>query len=425
MRDRMRKSLFVMLSLAPALAYGGGFELTEQSPAGVGTAGAQTAESDDPGAIYYNPARMTYQKGLGLLGGVNVIHADTHVSPTAGQGKPADSISTPVAPTLYGVQRIGSHFAIGVGSFANFANVASWPSGPDFGGRFLGYQLNLTTLTINPAVAFRPLPWLALGFGLDIVPATFEVRQSLNFGSAEGDVHASGSATGVGGNIGLFIRIVPRWLDFAFAYRSAVDLDFSGHAALVIPPELASMAASYQNAKTSFTLPHNFSFALGSHLMKHLTADLDVHLTLWDVFKSLTLTLTDPNAAPGTPPTVQGQPLDFHISYGIRLGFEYRAFDEKLRVRLGGGYDRTPIPAKTLGPLAPDGDRGIVSVGIGYHPGVIGIDVSYMAVILPQRTSTNPAYPANYSSLGHVVAIGGTLHFDEFGGRLNEPDYKH
>jgi long-chain fatty acid transport protein len=424
MRKRMSKIVAVAILFLPALAWAGGFELTEQSPAAVGTSGAQSAEVDDPSAVYANPARMTYQKGLGLLGGINIIHADTKMTPPPGMGPSSDSVLTSVAPTLYLVQRIGARFAVGVGAFSNFDDLQTWPN-QNFPGRFLGHQVNLTTFTMNPSVAFRPLPWLALGVGLDIVPATFEVKQTLNFGGAEGEAHASGSATGVGGNLGLFIRIVPRWLDFAFTYRSSVDLDFSGHASLAIPPELASMASSYQNAKTSITLPHNFTFGVGSHLLPHLSVDFDVHLTLWEAFKSLTLVLTDPAAPPGTPPTTQGQPLNFHIAYGLRLGFEYRLMEEKLRLRIGGGYDRTPVPKNTLAPLAPDADRGLVSVGIGYHLGAIGIDAGYLFVYLPTRSSTNPAFPATYFSTAHVVSIGVTIRFDEVGGRLNEPAFKN
>ena len=105
---------------------------------------------------------------------------------------------------------LASLFAWGLGGFSNMAEIFRWPSG--FGGRFLGYEINLTTLTLQPTVAFRPLPWLSLGVGIDIVPASIELKQAINFGAAEGAIHTSGTATGVGGNLGLYIRAVPRWL---------------------------------------------------------------------------------------------------------------------------------------------------------------------------------------------------------------------
>ena len=48
-------------------ARAGGFEILEQSPAGVSMAGAQSAAVRDPAAVFYNPAAMTHQRGLGVL----------------------------------------------------------------------------------------------------------------------------------------------------------------------------------------------------------------------------------------------------------------------------------------------------------------------------------------------------------------------
>jgi long-chain fatty acid transport protein len=420
----MRKILFLLL-LIPSTARAGGFEIYEQSPAGVGTAGAQTAVVDDSAAIYYNPAKMAYIRGWSGMVSVQTVNSITKITAPAGQGANAESNEWNGIPSLYGVQRIGSRFAIGLGGFTNMSENFDYQTSNNFAGRFLGTYIKLVTLTIQPTVAFRPLPWLSLGVGLDIVPSSIDLKQAVNFGSAEGGVHTSGTATGVGGNLGLYIRAVPRWLDLAFTYRSAVDLDFEGKAAVTVPPELSMMASSMQNMKTNITLPHNFTFAVGSHLAPHLSVDFDAHLVLWDVVKSLTLTLTDPNAPPGTPATVQGQDLSFRMSYGLRLGFELRFADEKVRLRVGGGYERTPVPRASLRPLSADADRGLFGIGIGYHAEFIGVDISYLLAFLPTRVSADPTYPATYDSIGHIISVGAALHFDTFGGRINEPDFKH
>jgi long-chain fatty acid transport protein len=391
----------------------------------VGTAGAQTAVVDDSASIFYNPARMAYIRGWSGMVSVQTVNSVTKVTAPPGQGANGESNLWNGIPSLFGVQRIGSRFAIGLGGFSNMSENFDYQSSKDFQGRFLGNYIKLVTLTIQPTVAFRPLPWLSLGVGIDIVPSSLDLKQAVNFGGGEGRVFATSTATGVGGNLGLYIRAVPRWLDLAFTYRSAIDLDYDGKAALDVPPELAGMAAARQNVKTHLNLPHNFTFAVGSHLAPHFSVDFDAHLTLWDSIQSLTLTLTDPNAPPGTPPTTQSQALNFHISYGLRLGFEARFVNEHLRLRIGGGYERTPVPAASVRPLSPDADRGIFGVGIGYHLEYIGIDVSYQVQILPSRVSADPSYPATYDSIGHIISVGAALHFDTFGGRINEPEFKN
>jgi long-chain fatty acid transport protein len=425
MKILMRLFLLSLL-LFPTLARAGGFELIEQSPAGVGTAGAQSAVVDDAGANYYNPARMTYIRGFTGFAAIHVVTSKSEVTPPPGRGAGAESSGVKVIPMIMGVWRLGSRFAFGLGGFSNMAQSFDWRTGDgqNFEGRYLGTKLALTTLTVNPNVAFRPVPWISFGVGIDIVPASFELRQTLSFGAADGDVHATGTATGVGGNVGLYIRAVKRWLDLAFTYRSAIDLDFKGHAALRVPAELSALAASFQDAQANITLPHNFTFGIGSHLLPNFRVSFDAHLTLWDSLKSLTLTLTDPAAPPGTPPTVQGQQLNFRISYGLRLGLEYRMLNEQLRVRLGGGYERTPVPRESVRPLSPDGDRGLFSVGLGYHFSWGGIDLGYMLVYIPPRQSAEPEYRATYQTMAHLVNIGLSLHFEEFTGRINEPDFK-
>jgi long-chain fatty acid transport protein len=417
----MRNLLFTLvLLLLPSLALAGGFEVLENSPAGVGTAGAQSAVVDDSGAVFYNPAKMTFIKGFSGMVSANIIDAPTKATAPPGQGIDSESHLTTGIPYIYAVQRIGSRFAVGIGGFTNMSEQFTWPQGMSFGGRFLGWWIKLAGINIQPTAAFRPLPWLALGVGIVISPTSIEIQQTLQFGGAEGNVHTSASTTGVGGVVGLYIRAVPRWLDLAFTYRSAIDLDFTGKAALNIPPELSALASPVQNMSTSLTLPHNFTFGVGSHLAPHFSVDFDVHVTLWEVLKSLTLTLTDPNAPPGTPATTQSQALNFNTSYDLRLGLEYRLLNnEALRLRIGGGYVRTPVPRASVRPLSPDADRGLFGFGIGYHYKWFGADASYLLQYVVPRTSAEPTYPATYQTTANIVAIGVSLKLEKIGPHID------
>src|SRR5258706_9029136 len=115
------RTLLVILLLAPSLARAGGFEVYEQSPAGVGTAGAQAAEVDDSAAIYYNPAKMAYIRGWSGMASVQTVNAVTKVTAPSGQGPSSESGEWNGIPSLYGVQRIGSRFAIGPGGFTHMS----------------------------------------------------------------------------------------------------------------------------------------------------------------------------------------------------------------------------------------------------------------------------------------------------------------
>jgi long-chain fatty acid transport protein len=348
--------------LAPALAHAGGFELQEQSARGTAMSGAQTALADDPAAIYYNPAGLTFQRGSGSMASINVIYAATDVTPP--NLPQVESNHTAVQPSGFVMQRLGAHFAVGIGLFSNFDQHFNYPF--SFAGRFTGYFIDITTATINPTVAIRPIPRLSVGFGLDVVPAMIDIYRALSFGSSEGSVHIGASAVGVGGNVGVLGIVVPRYLTLGVAYRSMVDLDFNGHAAVSAPPELAPLAGGVQVATLTLPLPHNFSFAVASRPVKGLALDFDVHLTLWHDLSTLTVTLTNPAAPPSMQQQTQSTALNWVDRPGFRFGAEYRLLDEeKLALRVGAGYDLTPVPTNTLLPLAPDANRGQPRAGVG------------------------------------------------------------
>jgi long-chain fatty acid transport protein len=415
----MRRRLAILVVLAfPVAAHAGGFEILTQSAQAVGTAGAQGANARDPSAVFYNPAGMAFQNGFGALVNLNVIPIEEHVK------GPTTSINTgPTAlqPSFFATQRLGPHFAVGIGLFGNFAQDLEYPH--NWEGRFVGTELQLRFITINPAVAIRPVSWLSLGFGLDIVPSSIEIERAENFGSGEGSIHVGATATGVGGNLGLLAQLYKKYLEFGFTYRSSQEFNFGGKTSIVVPVELFGQQSSLQDGKTSLTMPHNFNFALHSAPTPHLDLMFDAHLTLWHVLDKLTLTLTDP-ANKAAPPTTVPLDLQWKDSAVLLAGGEYRVLNDRLALRLGVGYDFTPVPVQTMGPLAPDNDRVLATGGIGYRYKGVGLDFGYMAVIVLKRTSQNPDFRATYDTLAHVIAISLSVRASQVGGRLNVPAYK-
>jgi long-chain fatty acid transport protein len=385
----------------PALA-SGGFEIDEQSAPSVGMAGAQTAVARDPAAIFYNPAGLGFQPGFGALVGGNLVIARTAVTP--------DNLTlwyATVAPTLFVAQRLGKHVSIGFGSFTNFGEHFSYP--PTWRGRFAGYFIDITTATLQPTLAVRPFSWLSLGVGLDIALGSFDLYRALSFGAAEGGVHAGADAVGVGGNLGVMVQLVPRYLQLGFSYRSRIDMDFDGHASIMGPPELAAMTSGLQRARTTLPLPHNFAIGLATFL-GDLILSAELKVSLWRDLSQLTLTLTDPVT---NMSNAQMLALDYHNTWAIRVGAQYGFLRDQLHLRLGVGYDETPAPPSTLGPLAPDANRVLASFGIGGRWRWMAIDLGYLAAVLLKTTSTSPDFVATYQSLGQIVSLSLTVRFED------------
>ena len=397
-------SCAALMLLAPSLAQAsGGFQFDEQSAAGVGMAGNQTAIANDPSAVYYNPAGLGFQPGFGFLLGGNLIIARTHVEP--------DDITLwhpAVAPTLYASLRLGRFIALGVGSFTNFGEHFAFPRG--WRGSFTGYFVDVTTVTIQPTLAIRPFSWLAVGAGFDIVPGSFDLYKLVQLGGAAGDLHAGATAVGLGGNVGLLVKLVPNYLNLGFAYRSRVDMDFTGRASLHVPVELQSEAL-LDHAKITLPLPHNFSIALAGFLGA-LELSAEVKISLWRDLQSLTLTISDPTGPAGSNSQSQTVPLDFKNTWAIRGGAQYGFLHDKLRLRLGLGYDTSPVPRATLSPLLPDSNRVVASIGVGVRWRQYSVDVGYLAAFLLRTQSTDPDLIASYGTFGQIISLSLTAKFD-------------
>lgn len=399
-------ALLLVLLASPVAFATGAIQIEEQSAPATGMAGARTAVATDPAAIFYNPAGLGFQRGFGAQLGGEVIVARTSVQP--------DRLTlwhTSVIPNFYVAQRFGRHLALGVGGFANFGEHFNYPSG--WRGRFQGFFVDITTYTINPTLAVRLLPGLSIGVGLDVIPASVELYRGVQFGGGEGSVHVGANAVGIGGNVGLLLELVPRHLRFGVSYRSRADLDLSGHGAISAPPELRDLTGGLQTARATLPLPHNFSVGLAGFI-GHLTLAADLKVTLWRDLDTVTVRLRDPAAPPGAMPTEDSIVLNSHNTWALRFGGQYGMLGDRLRLRIGAGYDTTPVPRSSLGPLLPDTDRGLVSAGVGLHWHWLDVDLAYMAVFLIRETSTDPNLVATYESFGQVISASLTVRFKDW-----------
>ena len=418
----MRRILLfgLLLSSLPRAAWAGGIEIDEQSARATGTAAAQTAVANDPSAVFYNPAGLVDQPGFNALIGGSLIYTSTKA--VTGDPPTVATTATHLAflPNLFLSQRLGRHVALGFGLFTEWGEHFGWPT--SWPGRFVGQFVDITTATFDFSVSVRLLPFLTVGGGIDVIPGAVDLYRAANFGGGEGSLHVGMNGVGVGGNVGALIDLVPRRLRLGFMYRSRVGLDLDGHGVISAPVELQALTGGRQIAKTTLTLPHTLALGVAVDPSQRLTLSADVRVTLWRDLQMLTLTLTDPTAPAGTPPQSQSLALLLHNSWALRVGGELRLLGGHLHLRLGLGYDSTPLPTETLGPLLPDSKRMEIACGIGWHEHWFALDAGYMAVVLFKETSTNPDLHATYESVGNVLTLSATVRFGGVGRRVHHDE---
>jgi long-chain fatty acid transport protein len=396
-------SVILLALLFAGRARGAGFAIYEQGAAATGKACAVTAVADTPSAIFYNPAGLGMQKGLGIeVGDTLIFPGNEHEDPATGEITEAEfNIFYP--PTVYASYRFKGRVAFGVGFFVPYGLGMEWPEG------WAGYQeiesIELQSYYINPTVAWSPFEWLSVGMGFDMVRSVVTLQKGLNFIDERGTLAGAADAWGFGANAGVLLRFLDDRVGFGIHYRSAVELDLRGRADFTVPPAFEDMLRD-QPIETSITLPHHV--ALGGMVRPHemVELSLDITFTTWSTFRRFAIGFPRDEERPEDEHLSQSDPRDWSDVFSVRLGLELTPV-EGLALRAGFVFDRNPSPRRTMSPSLPDADRVDVSVGAGYaFPCGLSVDLGYMYVHFMERSSTGEAFPGIYRSHAHLLGLG-------------------
>lgn len=387
---------------AGSTAHAAGFQINEQSAINTGRASSVVATVKDPSAIWHNPAGLTNTEGTEFQLGLNLIRA--HGSYT-GAGIPSTNPNYPnettadidyafkVVPNVYASRQLSEKAYVGLGFYLPYGSGILWPDGDEAVGRTVVQELELRTYFITPAIALKLNDMVSVAVGVSLVPATAYLKRTLGASDtgqvlfprskyeSEGTVEVSGSAFGVGANAGIQLSLIEH-LKIGLAFRSAIDLSFSGDANFNLPTDApAEIRANFPDGEGTLdiTLPHTFLFGIGWQ-QGPLTVEASTQVTMWTSYDELRL-----NFASGLPTPSSASPRNWEVVPMFRLGAEYVLF-EKLAARAGVGYDMSPVPDSTVDFTLPDNDRIFFTLGAGYDLGFMRADVAYMGLFLAERT---------------------------------------
>jgi long-chain fatty acid transport protein len=391
MSRRYRRSRALALPLAgvalhSASAFASGFNIDEQDARATGRAGAVVASTNAPSSIYYNSAGIALSQGLGIdVGGSYVRPTAEFTSAASGETTEAGRDSF-VLPQAFVSWRASELVALGVGLHSSYGLALKWPETSP--GRAQVREAELRTLFITPTLALnlsRYLKGLAVGAGIDLVPASVRLSRDVLFGTDTGTVTLGGDAFGAGARVGISYRpeAAPA-LAFGLVYRSPVVLDFSGDADFDAPPEYRPSLPPDGDVKTELTLPQAVQLGVQVSPVRELQIELDGSWRGWTSYDQLDITLPDG--------TVESSPRDWKNSFCVRLGAEY-TFVDRWSVRVGAIWDQAPVPANRLDFQLPDANRFDLSGGLGARLSeVFALDASVLYV-LPQQRSTSMQDP--------------------------------
>jgi long-chain fatty acid transport protein len=434
-----RPSLLLPLAAAVLLAHPGavtaqGSLVDQQSACMAARAGAGAANPcSDGSAVYFNPAGLAgtpavLSAGAAFIRSGSGFRYDPAYAPGGEDATVRRPTTTSLAPQAYVNLPLPPRLAVGFGALFPYGLGLEWPvcpvedprcAGPNFEGRFTGYDNALRALYLQPTLAYAALPGrLSVGLGVDHVRASMEVNRrqpgpaALGLGSTEVvDAHVEASGSGWTYHVGVLAQPAHR-VSLGARYLGAASVAMDGDARFrqvsTGSPGLDALVAAGlpgdQGISTVVEFPAQLVLAAAVRVEERVVVMLDWQRTFWSSFDAL--------------------PVRFASMPEDRLELDYRdastfraavdaAVAGDLVVRAGFRYNEAATPRAT--PFLPEGRRTYWTLGAGLRPlPRLTADASFQYIHQPDRAG--PVLPGGpragvFSNTGAVANLSLTWRF--------------
>jgi len=402
-----------------------GFGLPDQDAFATARGEAFVATADNASAIYYNPAGIAQLAGNNLRGGIDSVYYEPNYQPPGGKPNTGQtyysSDNFAFQPQLYYAYTAkDAPYSFGLGIYAPYGGKMNWPQNTGF--RSLAISGSLKYITINPVVAVKLLPSLAVAAGAMANYGKIDMYQGLlplaprrvNYFNFAGDGWSFGY------NAGILWQPLTQ-LSFGATFRSSARLNFQGNTDFELNPGPYNSPAQ-RDASAQFTFPLTTVFGVSYRPTHKLNIEADANYTDWSSFGTVTIEQSPPTVS---NPFNQKIPvnLDWQASWMYELGAT-RYFDNGWHVSGGYVFNQNSVPNRYYTPLAADLDRNFLSLGIGYNGKCFNFDIAYQAGFAfshnvtgsnPSINAINGTNPGNadgtYGFSSQAIFVSAGLHF--------------
>jgi len=400
MHPKTHASLLVLgiagLLTVTGQAYASGFQISEQSVAGLGRAFAGgTLPNDDVSAVFYNPADMMLSKGMQAQAGFTFIGAELKADNAGTTDRfpinAVDVITKPgtvpvfvtipdpgysddggtdnLVPNTFFAMDINDQMRFGFGITAPFAVHSSY--GKNWVGRYSAVNSELKTIDLNPGIAYRVNDQISLGFGVSAQYIDVNLTNAL-FNplspTKDGYTELEGDDWGFGFNLGATYEFDPT-TRVGLSYRSRVDYTLEGENTVSNYIQNGS-----RDIKADWTAPDWLALAFYKRLNDQWAIMASTRWTNWSLFQKLQVDLADGSR------TLTAVPYNWEDSWSFNIGASYD-YGPDWTFRAGYVFDQSPIKDEYRGPRIPDSDRNAIALGFSYHPGSqLSVDFGYMHI---------------------------------------------
>lgn len=412
-------SVGLVLTVAAGAASASGFQIYELSAAASGNAMAgATAGAENISYMAFNPAAIGRLEGtrFSISGAfimpqfeVNNAVAGYPALPFPGS-LPGDSSAeageNAFVPSLYAKWDLAEDVSFGIAITAPWGLTTEYDN--DWVGRYHAIKSELTTININPVVAFHVTPNLILAGGLVAQYAEATLSRAVDVGtqaalppapnppfaavSGKHDVYAevTGDGWAYGFNLGLLWQLSEQ-TRVGLAYESEINHFLEGevdYSPSNSPIAKAVVGTKLQdsNASAGISTPATVSAGIFHQLSDHWQLMANLSWTDWSSFDQLRVNFMD-----STQPDSITR-FEWEDTFMVSAGANY-LINSSWKLRAGVGYDEAPVPdAEHRSPRLPDSDRTWLAAGLTWDVSKqFSVSASYAHVFLDNATIDIPA----------------------------------
>ncbi|RVT92377.1 OmpP1/FadL family transporter [Sphingomonas crocodyli] len=357
--------------LGAASANAAGFYLQEQSTKAVGRAFSGEAADQGAESLWWNPAAIAgnatssaYVSAAAILPSSKVRNVNTLIRrptnatpvPITGNQVSEDPIKKGVLPSGGVAYKLNDQWAVGLAitspfSFATNYEANSW-------ARYTADKTKLTTIDIQPTIAFAPSPMIGLGFGINIEHSDATLSNALPNVSAtlpDGQQTLKGKGWDFGWSAGVQLHPTDT-IDLGLSYKSSIKHKLKG--SVVITGLVAPIPTANNinvNAVARFRTPWQLTGAARVKVMDALTLNGSVSRVGWKKFDAIRL---------GAPLNT-AIPENYRNTWSVAGGWDYDV-SPQLALRGGIQWDQTPTQDGNRDARVPDGNRWNFALGTSY-----------------------------------------------------------
>ena len=387
----MKRILITTALLAGVFSYAGGFRVSLQGVKQLAMAHT-SAHTEDASVAFFNPAGISFipNKLSVAVGGFGAITEVEYQSlETLQSYKTENPLGTPLYAAI--AYKVTNNVSVGLSVTTPFGTTVKWAD--DWTGREIVQKMELKSFYFQPMVSYKFNDWASIGVSyiyakgmVDWDKAVTNLGGTLNINDEK--------ATGSGFGVGFYLKPSSN-LDLSIAYRSPVIMKadngvatFTGVPEAVLTSPQLNVGADGQDAFTAeLPLVDEYIIGLTYRITPKWLVSADFNYHGWERYSKLTLDFENAQVGNQADKTVLVSPKNFKNVKTFRIGTQYMLTD-KLAGRLGYYFDESPYEDKYFIPETPSFDASVVTAGLGYKFGKLGVDLA-AALSFPEARKVN------------------------------------